>query len=166
MNTSNKIAKRSMKRKSSFVEIPYLNRVRIISLDIKNTPVGNNLKLRGKISRNIQLGLIENSNPDSSQKTAIRLEVEVDGVWKDVETDDVIITYKAKYAASFLFAKGVDDNDITHWMEDPIYRDGVIAQAIPSIHQHLYAQMDMMGLNQKSRTLGLTRTLDLAEAGA
>lgn len=95
---------------------------------------------------------------ETISKCRVNINVVVDGKWNLPESDPVI-TFLATYNAKFNFPETVEHDTVDQLLSDDFYRQALVAQVIPLIHDHMYSQLDMMGISTNSRPLGLDFSL-------
>lgn len=140
------------KSNSSGFKAPQLVRVVLLELNAKHIPSKVENGLRSRLTKNIRLELLASN--DNSTNSRIRVAVETRGVWFEQDETKPIISLDASYEGRFIFREKIDEDLIEHWLDDSYYRDSLVAQVIPVVNTHLFAQLELMGVRTNKRALG------------
>lgn len=154
MNTTKSSRSKGALSVPTVSHIPYLGRLRLLRIELEHKPVAGKAKLTGKVHRDIAIAIIPSTEPGVSNNL-IEVIVTVNGKWTNGEEEVPVVKFFGEYRARLRFAKVVTDEQITTWMQDSLYREVAIAQVIPLVNQHLYSQLEMLGISSGSRSLGL-----------
>jgi hypothetical protein len=169
MNTTINSIQKSKKKTSKKIDvlIPQLLRVKLIQIQCVCNPNPNKQttiadkqsELHANIKRAISAEVLKKSNGDDGCR--IRVSVKIDGTWSNQVTETPRIVFSGQYEAQFSFPEGVNVENVLEWMEEKSYREGVVAQVIPVVNLHMYSQLEMMGVNSTTRSLGIPSSLML-----
>lgn len=135
--------------------LPELRKVVLLKVNGVHTPVATDAKtggIKSKIRREISLGLLEPLK--DSQGCRLKAKVDVDGTWKFEDVEEPLITFQGEYQAQFVFPVGVSIEQASTWLDNDFFGQAAIAQAMPVINMHMFAQLEMMGLSTRGRVIG------------
>ena len=81
--------------------------------------------------------------------------ISVTGNWSAPDESDPIISFSAAYNAKFDFPETIDATEADRLLSDNFYRNVLVVQTMPLVNSHMYSQLDMMGIDTHSRSLGM-----------
>lgn len=142
------------KIKKSAFRSPQLKRVVLLSINALHSPCKAPGGLVSHFKNRISLELLAPS--DSETNPRIRLGVEVAGKWSVDKDSEPVITFDGAYEGRFEFPEPASTKEVNSWLEDGFYRESLIAQVIPVVNTHVFAQLEMMGLRTNKRPLGFS----------
>lgn len=135
------------------VILPRLHRLRLDSLECKRNGKLSGAKLSASIKRSIRISLINKS--EEVKNCRVIIGISVNGNWSPSGEDEPAILFSAIYNVRFNFSEEIDAPTADKLLSDQFYRDALVAQAMPLVNMHMYSQLDAMGIDAHSRSLGM-----------
>lgn len=139
------------KRSKQNIRLPKLIRVVLKQLGVQRGDVLGS-KLTSEVAYGMSLELLKPINGKSQVR--IKGEISLNGQWHGEGGGGPMASFSGVYEARFILPPDVAFDMVEKWMEDPFYRDSIMAQAVPVVNLHMYSQLEMMGLNPLSKAIG------------
>lgn len=137
----------------SDVVFPKLYRLRLESLECKKNRKPNGAKLNASVNRSIRISLVDKS--EEVKICRVFVTVAVTGNWKDAAENDPAISFSAEYNVRFDFPEAIDATAADKLLSEKFYRDVLVMQVMPLVNMHMHSQLDMLGIDAHSRSLGM-----------
>jgi len=100
------------------------------------------------LSKNVTMELLAPALNDTKPRLNVSIEIQIDGT--EEEDSGIFIKVKAAYCGKFTFPSRYARNKAVAYLSDEENQETIISQVMPLAMTHIKAQLDLIGMTNKS----------------